>query len=234
MNKKIKIYSLILLLVIIVSALSNTLRVEHSSSVQKVGEQMELVDYPSDIDFSHTSANGDTTYRNYSKWMSYTVNVVANNFEGRKVLVSKVFDQTCEVNLQKVELKFPVSNTTNEKGLYGVFVGLYICLIAIALWIFYIIFKTIRSIRKGEIFVTQVSKNLEKIGIILCVIYLVQWLGSYIITQYIIYNIHLAYHSVVYKNESNIMFLIMGLSLMVVSQIILMGKDLKEENDLTI
>lgn len=231
MNKKIKIYSLILLLVIIVSALSNTLRVEHSSSVQKVGEQMELVDYPSDIDFSHTSANGDTTYR---KWFSCKVNVVANNYDDRKVLISKVGDQTCEVNLQKVELKFSVPYTTNETGLIGISIGFSICRIAIAIWLLSIIFKTIRSIIKGEIFVTKISKNLEKIGIILCVIYLVKWLGSYILAQYMIDHIHLAYHSVVYKNECNIMFLIMGLSLMVVSQIILMGKDLKEENDLTI
>lgn len=223
MNKKIKIYSLILLLVIIVSALSNTLRVEHSSSVQKVGEQMELVDYPSDIDFSHTSANGDTTYR---KWFSCKVNVVANNYDDRKVLISKVGDQTCEVNLQNY--------TTNERGFIGISIGFSICRIAIAIWLLSIIFKTIRSIIKGEIFVTKISKNIEKIGIILCVIYLVKWLGSYILAQYMIDNIHLAYHSVVYKNESNIMFLIMGLSLMVVSQIILMGKDLKEENDLTI
>ncbi|MBO4772312.1 MAG: DUF2975 domain-containing protein [Bacteroidales bacterium] len=47
-------------------------------------------------------------------------------------------------------------------------------------------------------------------------------------------HIQLAYYSIVYKNDCNIMFLIMGLSLMVISQVILMGKELKEEQDLTI
>ena len=230
MNKKIKIYSSMLLLVIIVSALPNVVHFNSYSSVQNVGEKMELVDYPSDIGINYTSVDGDTTYR---KSISYEVNVVPNIHKDRKVLVSNVLDQSCEVTLQKVKLEFPVQNTSGTIPMV-IAIIIIIGVIAIALWILYIVVKTIRSIRKGEIFASQVAKNLEKLGIILSVLYLIQLLGSYIITQYLISHIHLAYHSVVFKNECNIMFLIMGLSLMVVSQIILMGKDLKEENDLTI
>jgi hypothetical protein len=38
----------------------------------------------------------------------------------------------------------------------------------------------------------------------------------------------------VFKNECNSMFIFTGLALMIISQIILMGKDLKDEQELTI
>ena len=47
-------------------------------------------------------------------------------------------------------------------------------------------------------------------------------------------NIKLAEYDVVFQNNTNSMLIITGLALMIISQIILMGKDLKEEQDLTI
>ena len=80
----------------------------------------------------------------------------------------------------------------------------------------------------------KVARNLEITGILLSVLYLYQLATSYLVTQYFIANIHLADHSIVFKNECNSMYLLTGLGLMIISQIILMGKDLKDEQELTI
>ena len=76
--------------------------------------------------------------------------------------------------------------------------------------------------------------NLETTGYLLSFVYLYELIVSYIITQYFIANIHLADHSIIFVNECNSMYLLTGLALMIISQIILMGKDLKEEQELTI
>lgn len=53
-------------------------------------------------------------------------------------------------------------------------------------------------------------------------------------TQYLIRNIELAEYEVVFTNDTNQMYILTGLALMIISQIILMGKDIKDEHDLTI
>ena len=47
-------------------------------------------------------------------------------------------------------------------------------------------------------------------------------------------HIQLADHSIIFKNECNSMYILTGLTLLIISQIILMGKDLKDEQELTI
>ena len=81
---------------------------------------------------------------------------------------------------------------------------------------------------------TKVAKYLEITGILLSFLYLYTLAISYLTTQYFISYIHLADHSIVFKNECNSMYILTGLGLMIISQIILMGKDLKEEQELTI
>ena len=88
--------------------------------------------------------------------------------------------------------------------------------------------------RRGELFVAQVSKYLEITGYLLSALYLIQWIAEYALTQYCIQNIQLADYHIVYSNDTNSMYLLTGLALMIISQIILMGKEIKEEQELTI
>ena len=75
---------------------------------------------------------------------------------------------------------------------------------------------------------------LEITGIILVALYLVQFLSGYLITQYYIKHIVLAEMEVIFRNTANFMFLITGFALMIISQVILMGKDIKDDQELTI
>ena len=106
--------------------------------------------------------------------------------------------------------------------------------IVVFLCILYMVIKLISKIRRGEIFVTKVSKYLEITGLLLTFLYLYELAVSYVVTQYFISTIHLADLSIVFNNECNSMYIFTGLALMIISQIILMGKDLKDEQELTI
>lgn len=111
----------------------------------------------------------------------------------------------------------------------GMIIGL-LCFI-VMIWILSLVYKLVR---RGEAFNTQFSKYLETTGKLLVAIYLIQLVGSYIITNLISSQIHLAHHTIVFKNDCNSMYIIMGLTLMVISQIMLIAKDMKEEQELTI
>jgi hypothetical protein len=127
----------------------------------------------------------------------------------------------------------PASRVESNIPMYIIGSGAVVSLI-VFFCILYMVIKLIVKIRKGEIFVTKVSKYLEITGILLTFLYLYEWAVSYILTRYFISHIHLADLSIVFKNECNSMYIFTGLALMIVSQIILMGKDLKEEQELTI
>ena len=75
---------------------------------------------------------------------------------------------------------------------------------------------------------------METAGVLLTGLYLFQSLSNIIIGDYLARHIVLAEYAVISKNDANIMYILTGLALMIISQIILMGKDLKDEQDLTI
>ena len=68
----------------------------------------------------------------------------------------------------------------------------------------------------------------------LSVIYIIEFISSYAEALFFMKNIKLAEYDVVFQNNTNSMLIITGLALMIISQIILMGKDLKDEQELTI
>lgn len=238
MNHKLKSYCTLLLFAIVVSVMTNTCNINylHSSSQSPtVGEKkLEFVDIPANFGTTDTTSNGVISHHTFT----YEVNVVPNEHARDKSLFSSVGtpddNQTYQVTMQKAKLTVAASDAPFGNFPIWVYVSLTVVIIGFGVWFLSIVFETIRSIRRGEIFISQVAKNIERIGLILCAIYLVQLIASYAITQYLINHIQLAYYAVVFKNECNVMILIMGLSLAVISQIIIMGKDLKEEQDLTI
>ena len=65
-------------------------------------------------------------------------------------------------------------------------------------------------------------------------VYFYMTIGSYCWYLYLKSTIHVAQYNIVYHNEASIFLMILGFFLLIVSQIILLGKDLKEEHELTI
>ena len=91
----------------------------------------------------------------------------------------------------------------------------------------------VRSVYKGEIFVSQIAKRLETSGWLLVAIWLVVNVTSYIQIQMLREQVLMAYYDIYWEPVSSY-YIVFGLVLMIISQIILKGKDLKDEQELTI
>ena len=232
MNKKLKIYSTLFVVAIIILAVTSTVHYSNYTWDSNSDEKLELVESPSEFMSTDTLANGQVVTKRHP-YIGYEVNVEPRNYPNQKILLSKSDGQTYRVNMKKVNLEVPASDAHSYLPMILILSSALIAII-VAIWIVVLVFKLIRNIRKGEIFVTKVSRYLETAGILLSVLYLYTLVSSYITTQYFIQNMHIADYYIVFKNECNGMYILTGLALMMISQIILMGKDLKDEQELTI
>ena len=233
MSNKLKLYSSLFVVTLVFLMMTNFVHYQSIEWSSGGDEKLEFAEEPAEYVIRDTLADGGVVTTRPAT-ASYEVNVVPKEKTPEKVLVSTSLKQTYKLNIQKVKIEEPLSKSPFRMFLmiYGV-ISIIITTI-VTIWILWMVFKLIRSIRKGDIFVTQVSKYLETTGILLTVLYLYEWISSYILTKYLINNISLADYAIVYKNECNSMYILTGLALMIISQIILLGKDLKEDQELTI
>ena len=231
MTKKLKIYSTLFVVALIVFVVGDTFHYSSMGWSSAPDDKMEFAELPSEFEKRDSIPGGVVSTG--VPLISYEVNVQSWGRADHKALLSTAKGQTYKVDMKKIKVSIPSSRVGSQVPFYFI-ASSAIFAIIVCLWVLWLIIKLITSIRRGEIFVTKVAKYLEITGILLSVLYLNALIVSYGITQYFIANIHLADHSIVFKNECNSMYLLTGLGLMIISQIILMGKDLKEEQELTI
>ena len=231
MKKKLKVYSALLVLVLIVSVFSNVYEKNCSDSSGQVDEELTFGPLPDEFVTIEEIKGGVRS--NYKPLMTVEAKVFPRSYTSDKFLISKVGDQACRVDMRVVRLGIP-----NEKMFKSTpYIASLAMLIPIALlfvWLFVIVFQVIRSVYKGEVFVSSIAKKLERAGILLVVIQLMCYAASFIMTQLLKQMVHLAYYEIIGTTYPTSVFIIIGLVLMIVSQIVLMGKDLKEEQELTI
>lgn len=232
MSKKLKVYCTLFIVALVVLGFNNTFQHNAYGWSPAPDNKMEFEELPSDYMTCDTLADGGTVSYGHP-YYTYEVNVHSWSRPDHKVLLSTAQGQTYKVEMQKIKVGIPTSRAASNYPMYFVGSAAIVSLIVL-LWVLYMVIKLIIKIRRGEIFVTKVSKYLEITGFLLAFLYLYNLLISYITTQYFISHIHLADHSIVFKNECNSMYIFTGLALMIISQIILMGKDLKDEQELTI
>lgn len=234
MNKKLKIYTTLFLVVLIVLLVS-PVNLHHYSSTYIPGSEgkLEYGNIPEQFYERDTiiEADGISTSSKMSTRI-YTVNVLPKKPYANTAIISTVGDQAYKVTMKQITLTLPTAKA--KKTPIVIFITSIIISLAMLIWVLCLVIKLIRSIRRGEIFVSNVSKYLETTGILLSVIYIIQFISSYAEALFFMRNIKLAEYDVVFQNNTNSMLIITGLALMIISQIILMGKDLKEEQDLTI
>ena len=232
MNNKLTIYSTLLVVVIAILAFTNFFHYSTYTRATTADEKLELTECPSEFMSTDTLANGSVVTTRHP-YLAYDVYVEPVNSPRQKVLLSTSFDQTYRVSMKKVQLELPMSKVSSYLPTIFMMSPIVPSLIVL-IWIVILVVKLILSIRRGDIFVAKVAKYLEIAGVLLCALYLYDFIVQYSITQYFIHNIHIADHYIVFHNDSNSMYIITGLALMIISQIILKGKDLKEEQELTI
>ena len=231
MNKKLKLYCTLFVVALVVFVMSDTFHYSSMGWSPAPDNKMEFAELPSEFEKRDSIPGGVVSTG--VPLISYEVNVQPWGRQDHKALLSTAQGQTYKVDMQRIKISIPTSRTGSKVPLYFI-ASSAIFAVIVCLWILWLVIKLIISIRLGVIFVTKVAKYLEITGILLSLLYLNALIVSYSITQYFIANIHLADHSIVFKNECNSMYLLTGLGLMIISQIILMGKDLKEEQELTI
>lgn len=237
MNNKLKLYCSLFVTVLILFMVFSFFHVTLPSSYVSYGdEKLEFMDTPGEFYdvFDTVSHDGGHHYYSSVKTVSFDVNVMPKNGDimKDKDLYSISSNQIHKILMQSVKVVTPSRQTST----FFVILSFALTLVSfiVAIFIIALIFKTVNRIKNGEIFASQVSRSLDIAGKTLVGLYLFQFIASYVYSMYCINHIHLAQYYVVYKNDSNIMLILTGLGLMIISQIILMGKDLKEEQDLTI
>ena len=244
MNKKLKIYSTLFVVALILLLVNHTVRFEGQTWYQGDTDTLMFVnDTPEFYTNDTTVTDGAESVKTiHHPFMNYKVYVKPKMPRDCQTLIStakwvsqeKQEMQTYRVTMQKVRLETPITEDKliNFPMIVAILSGVLTAVVTI--WILCLVFKLVRRIRRGEVFVTQVSKYLENTGYLLSALYLIQWIGSFALAQYCIHNIQLADYYIVYVNDTNSMYILTGMALMIISQIILMGKEMKEEQELTI
>jgi len=244
MNKKLKVYSTLFVVALIVLLVTHVVCFEGYTWYQGDTDSLMFVNDAPEFYTSDTTITdgGESVKTIYHPTMSYKVYVRPKMPRDNQTLIStakwtsqeKQEMQTYRVTMQKVKLETPTTKDKliNFPMIVAIISGILTAVVTI--WILSLVFKLVRRIRRGEVFVAQVSKYLEITGYLLSSLYLIQWIAAFALTQYCIHNIQLADYYIVYVNDTNSMYLLTGLALMIISQIILMGKEMKEEQELTI
>lgn len=147
-------------------------------------------------------------------------------------LINTVCGEKVPASIQAVRI-YPSSlkadSVYNITSMVNMFVGFIVALSLV--WTF---ITLITSVNRGEIFENQITRNLSRLGVFLLVIYLSE----------IVYELNLYFHLksqfavegyrlIQYAGHNN-MYLYTGLALLAVAQVIKMGKEMKDEQELTI
>ncbi len=238
MNKKLKLYCSLFVTVLILFMVFSFIHVTFPFSYSTYGnEKLEFMDTPGEFYDVFDTIRHEGGSSGYASVKTYYFDVDVMPKQGGlygkdMALFSISNNQINKIQMQSVRLTTP----SRQASTFFVILSFALSLVSfiVAVYIIVLVFKIVKRIREGEIFASQVSRFIDIAGKLLVGLYLFQFIISFIYNIYCINHIHLAQYYVVYKNDANIMLILTGLGLMIISQIILMGKDLKEEQDLTI
>lgn len=248
MKKKLKIYSA-LLIVVLACLVAKFFTYNTSRSwTNRPGEELYLDSmnsyFAKKLDIKTTTwndtINGAPATHTSTDWSftaknTWEVNIPVRHRGGiDHYLYSRLANgQPVMVDMQTVKIKVPMENNPQIRPIIiSLFLG---CLVVpFDIWLLVVILKVLRSVYKGEVFVSEIAKGLEKAGKLLVAIWVVGRITYHIILLIMKKNLLLAGYEIDFPIIGEVTFLIFGLALMIVSQIILMGKELQEEQELTI
>lgn len=237
--KKFKIYSTMLLVALISIVVLNTCSFGATTFYGNENDKLEIGPMPQEF-YSQDSTSSGIRYQHVCIEVYVKHKVAIDTTSAITSQISANLDphsqerQDCLVEMQKVKLSIPWDKIGRKAFFLGFVAGHTAYAVVCIVFVLILAFKVIRMIRKGEIFVSKVARYLEWSGWMLTIFYLISLVGSY--SWYIQLGrcIHLKNYVMAYHNETSCWILLIGLILMVLSQIIQMGKELKEEQDLTI
>lgn len=219
MNNKIKTYCIILSIiytVVVICSLSDA--IESFKAGYKQGRE-----------------SSQTT-----PWYMHTLYLKVLPIEGLHTYPERIINTVTgqEVRAEANNLKVKMENTNIEIPTYlKVFRGfIFVLAIVFLLGIIYLpflFFSVIKSATRGKILESKVIRNTQRIGYILIIYYLIDTLAyfsDYLIAQHVI--IFQKYRAVI--DVSDFGLLSLGLVTLLMTEILKVSRQLKEEQDLTI
>jgi hypothetical protein len=163
----------------------------------------------------------------------FEVNVKSYRLEQDKYLSCNAGEKSCTMVIKKAQIDIPAERE-NVKTIYYIQVVNIIIQMIFAFFILIIGYLLIVSVYKGEVFVGKVARLMEVAGGLICGMTLVNTTSSYISFRMLMEHIDSTYLDIYWDYGNNFIFITLGLTMMVFSQIILRGKELQEEQELTI
>lgn len=247
MKKKLKIYSALLIVTLLVLT-TKFVTFSHNSWTSREGEELyidSLDEYFTTKLEKKTRTWNDTingtpvtqssTDFSWSTKKTFEVGLpVRHRGSIDHYLYSRLANgQPVMVDIKDVKIKVPMEFSQQNEP-FVISLALVFLIVPFYIWLLVVIMKVLWSVYKGEVFVSEIAKGLEKAGKLLVAIWIVGRIIGYIVLVIMKQNLLLAGYEIDFPIIGEVTFLIFGLALMIVSQIILMGKELQEEQDLTI
>lgn len=240
MSKKLKIYTSLLICVIVMIFVNIIWNIcpygySYTESISSLDERLEFVQEPDSFATRTKKKDGSVTIMRYPT-VSFTVDVVPKDRD--TIMMSHSFGQDYKVIMERVKLEVPLKNNTSPiYRLLPIIIPSIITTI-IFIWMLCIGIKIIRNVRRGNVFVTDIANKIEKIGKLYLILCLTGFAVSYATTKYFIHTVHIADYNIVFQIgdylSEMLINIAVALTFMVISQVILMGKELKDEQDLTV
>ena len=164
---------------------------------------------------------------------SYTVNLRKRSIAQTPPFIC-VANSTTKGVIDIEKAKISISSSNQNIVVIMIFAAIVAIVYLVGLiWVIRLIVRVIRNIRKGNIFVSQMAVDLERLGILMTIFFVVGFIGQ-IVGYFMTCGIQLENYQVVFGPINGRAWLIAGTGLMLLSQIFSMGKDLKEDVDLTV
>lgn len=231
MKNKLKLYSILLILVLPVYRVSNIL-LNHDSHHISEEKALTIGPLPKECR-GRTIKAGDGEFTFMKPFYPFEVNVKSYSLERDKYLSCNAGKKSCTMVIKKAQIDIPAERE-NVKTIYNIQVVNIIIQIIFTIFILIIGYRLIVSVYNGEVFVGKVARLMEVAGGLICGMTLVNTISSYISFRMLMEQIDSTYLDISWDYGNNFIYITLGLTLMVFSQIILRGKELQEEQELTI
>lgn len=138
------------------------------------------------------------------------------------------------ISYNRITVQVPkdkVQSSTSTDVLIGI--GSFLVVIGcLGFWV--VFFLAIRSVKRGDVFLSSVASYLNKAAIFLLLVYIGEWVFTWAQYELVKGMVDIANYEIVPNFEYSNSDLYIAFGLLLLAQIIKHGKELKEEQDLTI
>ena len=171
MNRKLKIYNTVFVLVLFFVVKNAVFYHWAGGFTPQPDNKMEFAELPADFETRDSLPDGGVVYTG-QPMISYELNVKSWSRSDHKTLLSTAAGQTYQVNMEKIKVSLPASKVDTNFPMAIIIVSVVVSVI-VFVWILWMVIVLLIKIRKGEVFVTKVSKYLEITGFLLSFLYVI-------------------------------------------------------------